>query len=536
VTSAASDGSTWCALSATELARRIAAREISSVDVVRAHITRCKDVEPVLNALAVPLYESALRAAQEADEAAKKGNSLGPLHGVPITVKECFDLAGTDSTMGVKSFVGQPVAQDGPLVARLRAAGAIVIGKTNIPQLLLMHECENPIFGKTRNPFDVDRSPGGSTGGGAALTAVGGAPLALGDDLGGSIRMPAHSVGIAGIKPTSDMLSQRGVRSNGRGLGLLQPVPGLLARKVADLRLGLGVLAPPELSREPDETSSLNLSSRELSDIRVGRVLDDGYLATFSQCDLAVEIAAAGLRAANITVVDFRPPDAGEGVGLFFEIMAARGGGELQNMLGSSPVDWRINRLLKLGRMPRWLRNVIASISELRGAKCQAQLLRSAGLANAEQLASLPARLQVWRDAFQRAMQQTKIDALLLPPYATVALKHGLSAQLPMAAAACYVFNLLDYPAGVVPVTYVSNHARPRITLSDVCEKMLRQNESDAEGLPIGVQLATRRFEEGLLLQLMQVVEDHVQFDARACTAPSSQIGKLRKHLVAETQ
>jgi fatty acid amide hydrolase len=194
-------------LGAAELARLIASGAVSSREVVAARIARIAAVNPKLNAVVAPRFEEALAEAAAADAAQARGESRGPLHGVPVTLKECFDLAGTPSTFGLPQRATHRATADDPYVVRLRRAGAIVLGKTNVPQLLLYIESDNPVYGRTSNPWNLDRTPGGSSGGEGAIIAAGGSPLGLGSDLGGSIRFPAHFCGIHGLKPTSGRLN-----------------------------------------------------------------------------------------------------------------------------------------------------------------------------------------------------------------------------------------------------------------------------------------------------------------------------------------
>jgi len=185
-------------LSALEIARQIAEGLLSSQEVVEAHIRRIEAVNPRLNAVVVPFFDQARAEASRADHMRRQGTLLGPLHGVPITLKEQFMVAGTPSTVGLMSHKSTLMEREGPLVKRLRQAGVIVLGKTNASQLLLSlsASCENPVYGRTNNPWDETRSPGGSSGGEAAIIAAGGSPLGLGGDNGGSIRIPAHFCGL----------------------------------------------------------------------------------------------------------------------------------------------------------------------------------------------------------------------------------------------------------------------------------------------------------------------------------------------------
>src|SRR5215469_13314330 len=189
--------------SAAMLAGMIARRETSSVAVVEAHIERIERVNADLNAVIWKRYAEAREEARLADEAVERGGSLGPLHGVPITIKEAFALSGSPATYGLQSRSTIRATEDDIYVSRLRAAGAIILGKTNVSQLLLYVESDNPVYGRTNNPWNLDRTPGGSSGGQAAIIAAGGVPMGPGTDIGGSLRYPATFCGIASMKPTA---------------------------------------------------------------------------------------------------------------------------------------------------------------------------------------------------------------------------------------------------------------------------------------------------------------------------------------------
>ena len=155
-----------------ELVRQLRARTISSLEVVNAFIERSERVDRALDAVVVPLFEQAQAAARSADQRATGGDELRPMHGVPFTVKECFDVEGTSSTVGVRALGSHVATRDAALVSTLREAGAILLGKTNLPQLMWFNEADNPLFGRTNNPWDLARGPGGSSGGEAAIIAA----------------------------------------------------------------------------------------------------------------------------------------------------------------------------------------------------------------------------------------------------------------------------------------------------------------------------------------------------------------------------
>ena len=229
--------------SATSLAQAIREKQISSQEVVEAYIQRIEAVNPQLNAVVQLTADSALTQAKQADGALAHGEITGPLHGVPITVKDSFDTKGIISTAGTKGRASYIPQQDATAVARMRAAGAIVLGKTNLPELSLAYESNNLIYGRTNNPYDLSRTPGGSSGGEAAIIAAGGSPLGLGTDAGGSIRVPAHFCGIAGLKPTSGRIPFTGLLPPALGASARLRHVGPMARYVEDLALTLPILA-----------------------------------------------------------------------------------------------------------------------------------------------------------------------------------------------------------------------------------------------------------------------------------------------------
>jgi amidase len=237
-------------LSAVELASAIRERSVSCREAVEAYLDRIQRHNPALNAVVTVDAERARARAIEADRAIERGESWGPLHGVAITVKDAFETAGVRTTAGYPPFAQHVPTSDAPVVARLLRAGAILLGKTNLPPLASGNQTTNPIFGRTNNPWDLARTPGGSSGGSAVAIAAGLSALELGSDVGGSIRGPAHLCGIYGLKPTGGRLPLAGTLSSPRASGsaplgqvMLQfPVYGPLARSVADLRLAFAVL------------------------------------------------------------------------------------------------------------------------------------------------------------------------------------------------------------------------------------------------------------------------------------------------------
>jgi amidase len=236
-------------LTATELAQKIRARQLTSVEVVDAFLSQIYQYNPQLNAIVTVNDANARARARAADEALARGEIWGPLHGVPITIKDHLATKGLKTTSAYPPLAEYVPDFDATVVARLEKAGAIILGKTNMPVLGFDYQTDNPIFGRTNNPWDLERTPGGSTGGGAAAVAAGLSPLEMASDIGGSIRIPAHFCGVFGLKPTENMVSLYGSMP-----GLPMPKVkfnalrhmlsfGPLARSIDDLKLALSVTA-----------------------------------------------------------------------------------------------------------------------------------------------------------------------------------------------------------------------------------------------------------------------------------------------------
>ena len=230
---------------AGQLADSVRTRRASAIELCDAAIGRIERLDGAINAVVVRDFERAREQAKRCDEALARGET-GALLGVPMTVKESYNVAGLPTTWGLPPFRDFRPTEDAVLVARLKAAGAVILGKTNVPPALADWQSANPIYGRTVNPHDHTRTPGGSSGGGAAALAAGMVPLELGSDIGGSIRVPAHFCGVFGHKPSFGLLPSRGHAPPGTdGAGVDLAVCGPMARSAADLELALGVLAGP---------------------------------------------------------------------------------------------------------------------------------------------------------------------------------------------------------------------------------------------------------------------------------------------------
>lgn len=294
------------------LARAIAAKKLSSVEVVRAHLEHIHTVNPRLNAVVFATAESAIKEARAADRRAKNPNAvLGPLHGVPFTAKDIFNTAGLPTTTGLRMLRSRIPDHDATVVARLRRAGAILIGKTNCPPSGSDEDSWTPARGATRNPYDVNRSPGVTSSGEAAIIAAGGSPLGLGSDSGGSIRLPAHYCGVAALKPTAGLIPVTGAYGLAGGVSNTRGQVGPMARYVSDLRIAMRVLAGPD-GLDSGVVPVRAWTAPKLEGLRVAWYADDGLARPTAMVAATVKAAARALAQAGCNVIEERPPSLGE--------------------------------------------------------------------------------------------------------------------------------------------------------------------------------------------------------------------------------
>ena len=298
--------------SAVDAARAIRRGDVSSVELTTRMLERIARYNPGLNAIVTLAADAALAQARACDEAATRAAWLGPFHGVPGTIKDTFETAGVRTTSGSKTLATYVPARDAAVVERLKAAGVVVLGKTNVPEWAGDWQSANEVFGVSKNPWDPARTPGGSSGGEAAALAAGLTFVSIGSDLGGSIRVPAHFCGVYGHKPTLEVVPRRGhippPPSAAPGPTPLA-VAGPLARSVADLKASLEVLGGPEgIEGRAYRWSLLPARGARLADYRIGYVVDDPACPVSSEIKPLLEQAVAALGKAGATLVQGWPP------------------------------------------------------------------------------------------------------------------------------------------------------------------------------------------------------------------------------------
>jgi fatty acid amide hydrolase len=502
-------------LGASELAKKIRDGEVSAQEVTEAHIQRTEAVNGKLNAVVIPLFEDARKQAEEADQKQKLGKPLGLLHGVPVTIKDQFHVKGLPTTFGVARLKTQIADEDGPMVAALRGAGAIILGKTNVPQTLGVLETDNAIWGRTNNPWDLIRTPGGSSGGEAAIVAARGSSLGMGGDFGGSVRLPAAWCGIYGIKPTARRLplDSAPVRTASGVEGVVAQ-PGPLARSVADLTLALRVLVdrivtlptginPPVPFREP--------AGVDVNCLRVALLPQIGDWIPSPAIRRALEEAVVVLQAQGATVEEWTtPPDTQEGVNLFFNIVAADGFGWVRQILGGEKPIALMKPNVHLTSMPNAIVPIVAGLLGAAGQRRLSNMMRNARRQSADGLLNLLGARLSYERRFIAALDTGNFDAILSPALPLPAVRHGDVGNLADFSGSILLFNTLGMPAGVAPITRVRpGEESDRPASKDKAEKTARAVEQGSAGLPVAVQVAARCWREDIVLAVMATLEGH---------------------------
>lgn len=501
-------------LSATEWRDRLARGDVSARESVDAQIERIETVNPAINALVVARFDHARREADMADARRLRGEPLGPLHGLPISIKECLAVAGTAATGGLSTRKAVIDTVNDPHVARLCHAGGIVLGKTNVPQLMSFVETDNPVYGLTRNPWHHERSCGGSTGGEGALIAVGGSPLGLGTDIGGSIRVPSAFCGIFGLKPGAGRANDACGIGFSKGQRAITSQAGVLARTSADIELGTRIVFGEfDAGRDgPPWAALTDAGSIDVSALRVALIEDDGVFPVHAAGRRAVTEAAAQLRASGVAVDAWTPPPLIQAQEIFFHLLSSDRGAEIRRQLLGSPVDPRIARLRFFAARGRRFNTVMAALLRAFGQIGAADMLSCFGHGDTDHYWRTVMRQQSFEERFRNMLRADGFDAVLMPAFATPAYRHGQAINLGVAGTYASLWNVLGWPAGIVPITRIRAEETPtRAATGDRAVRAAIECERDATGLPVAVQIAAPLWQESRVLALMHALEARVR-------------------------
>lgn len=451
------------------LAALVRDRTVSPVDLLKLHLDRIARLNPLLNAFVTVDGEGALAAAHDLERALAQGAPAAPLCGVPVTIKSSIDVAGLRTESGSRPRADELAASDAPVVERLRRAGAIVLGNTNAPELLMAYETDNLLHGRTNNPWDSDRTAGGSSGGESAAIAAGLSAGGFGSDGGGSVRVPAHFTGICALKPTPGRLPATGHFPPGLGPFALVGVVGPMARTVGDVALLSEAVAGPD----PGDAASAPAPWRrptpaEVQAVTVGYFEDDGVTPVTPETRAGVRAAVAAAGRAGFATRPFRPSGLGRARDLWWVMFGLAGGFVIRPTLPGNAQD--ISPILR----------------EFLGIVAEEPPLSAGRLMDA----------WVGRDELRLALaaEMREVATFICPTCSIPAFQHGERVWTIEGTTVRYLrrpdifsytqwFNLLGNPALVLPAGH------------------------SAEGLPIGVQVVGRPYEDELVLAVGAAIE-----------------------------
>ena len=460
-------------MSVVEMARRIRAGELSPVTALETHLRRIEEVNPAINAVIAKRYEEARREARVAEERlAKSRENLPPLFGVPCTIKDTYALQGLPWAAGVWARRNLVPDGDATVVERVKQAGAVIMGKTNIPEAAMWCETYNTVYGRTRNPYDLSRGAGGSSGGEGAIVAAGGSPFGIGSDIGGSIRYPSAFNGVAGHKPTGALVPGTGHWPPARGPLARYCTYGPIARRVSDLAYILPLLAGPD-GKDPvcEKREWKSPESVDLKKLRVYFFDSNGQAGTNAEVKRAVNLAAGGFAGLKVPVEHWRPEGMEHSLGIWQAGMSQNPDPFIHYLEGDEPISLGkefIRIILRRSKItfPGWGTALIEKPGQLLKGSNQKALALAADL--------------------RRRIEEKLGDhgVLICPVFSIPAPKQTWIWLYFLGIGYSGVMNILEFPSTILPIYH-----RP-------------------DGVPVSVQIVAGRFQDHLTLAAAKVLEE----------------------------
>ncbi|EJD42742.1 general amidase [Auricularia subglabra TFB-10046 SS5] len=491
------------------LLQRLASGEWSAVDVTTAFYKRAIVAQQVVNCLTEVFVDRAIKRAKELDDHLKAtGKPVGPLHGLPVSLKDQFSIEGLDTTMGYTQWIGKPASQNCTLVDVLLEAGAVPFVRTNIPQTLMWPETFNHIFGRSLNPHNRTLGTGGSSGGEGALVAFKGSPLGVGSDVGGSVRIPSACCGLYGLRPSYHRVPYRGAANSMMGQDSLSSVAGPLAQSLEAVKIFMQAvlgtkpwLKDPLALRKPWDEGSYRLDEhgggRKLC---FGVLWDDGSCKPTPPLQRAMEMTKQALLAAGHEVVDWEPLHHKVIVALAGQIWAADDGQDFRAALASTGEPLLTSMLPDDVAPP-----VEGALSIISGDTCDAYALWQL---HARKTQLREEYCDHWNATIFATTTGRPVDAVISPVAPHPAPPHGMYRL----AAYTTVFNVLDYPAAVIPITRVDpvlDAPAEKHEFRHVEDKVVYEmyTPEKFENAPVGLQIVGRTQEDEAVIAMAEIVD-----------------------------
>ncbi|KAI6025550.1 amidase signature domain-containing protein [Pisolithus marmoratus] len=510
---------------ATEIVQRISAGEWTASQVLEAYIARAAQAQQKTNCLTEVFFEDALRQATQLDkEFAATQKVRGRLHGVPMTFKDQFEIAGHDASIGFTNWANQPCTDDAFLVSLCRAEGAIIIAKTNVPQTMFAFECSNPLWGRTLNPWNDKYTCGGSTGGEAALLAMDGSALGVGSDIGGSLRIPASYCGIYSLKPSVGRVSGHGAKGCRPGFEAIRVSYGPMARSIEDCdlfsRIAFGQLDPARRVT-PVPYRPVELPKK----LKFGYYFWDSLTRSSPATVRAIQETVNALRKSGHECVEFSTLLPHSAMEVFVGLVSSDGYKKMLSYLEGDPQEESLFLSTLGAKVPGFVRSLMCFVARtFLGDSVFPRFFSQARTKSVFEFCDFVDRRNKVEEAwYKEVWNKHEFDGILAPVQALPVIPHGACAYLSGLASATVLYNIIDSPVGVVPVTRVDasldqlppNFKPGETGGSTIFEKWVFQNGSgtvynpqEMAGMPVGVQIVGRRWDDEKVLAMMRVVDE----------------------------
>uniref|UniRef100_A0ABM5G7Q7 Vitamin D3 hydroxylase-associated protein-like isoform X1 n=1 Tax=Pogona vitticeps TaxID=103695 RepID=A0ABM5G7Q7_9SAUR len=494
----------------TELAMKLKEESLSPESVLYAYIKKALEVTREVNCVTDFIHDC-----EEQIQEVKRQNKKGLLYGVPVSIKDHIGCKGHISTCGLVQFLSTMEADDSVIVKVLKKQGAIPFVKTNVPQSMVNYDCSNLIFGQTINPLNHKKSPGGSSGGEGALIAAGGSILGFGTDVAGSIRLPSSFCGICGLKPTGPRLSSLGLASPIAGMKSVTATIGPMARDVDSLALCMKALLCDELFHLDPSVPPMPFKEEiytSTKPLRIGYYDDDGYFEPSPSMRRAVRETKHLLQTSGHTLVPFEPPRINYVVDeLFTRGLYSDGAATLVEKFKGDIVDPNLKSQINCYSIPIVVKRILAFILKPMYPRIARDLNALCGVGSAKELWKHHVAVAAYREEFLAEWRKLKLDVILCPVLGP-AFNEGYPGKLFAATSYTNLYNVLNFPAGIVPVSTVTKADEEELKhyrghYGDPWDKRLKEAVKDAVGLPVAVQCVALPWQEELCLRFMKEVE-----------------------------
>ncbi|XP_063795595.1 vitamin D3 hydroxylase-associated protein-like isoform X1 [Pseudophryne corroboree] len=496
-------------LTLLELTEKLQDGSLSPECVLYSYVEKALEVNDNLNCVTVFLLdcEAQLKGLREREE-------KGPLYGVPVSIKEQVGYKGHPSTCGLVQYLDEVEEEDSIIVKVLKKQGAIVFARTNVPQALLCHESSNPIYGNTLNPRNRAKGASGSSGGEGALIGGGGSILGIGTDLGGSIRLPSSSCGIAGFKPTSNRVSIHGVRECFDGMTAVATCNGPMARDVDALALSMKALLCDEMFRLDPSVPPIYFNEKIYSStkpLRIGYYEEDGYFKPNPGMRRVLLETKHLLEDAGHKLIPFKPPRVDYAYEVFWKAILGDKGETAANKFKNNIIDPNLEETARLCFMPNVVKRILSYILWPIYPRISSAIYCGLGARSVNRLWKEQIAIQEYQTEFFTEWRKLNLDVVLCPMLGP-AFNLGYPGKLFAPLSCTLLFNLLNYPAGVVPVGSVTAEDEEELKhyrgySNDPWDKLYKKAVEGGVGLPLSVQCVALPHQDELCMRLMKEVE-----------------------------